>query len=429
MASGRIRGSLVALAGGVALALVVAAVGAYLVLPSATISVKPRQTPLSIALTVSADPLSTTVDAARGVVPAVRLDVPVVASRTIPTTGTKVAETPATGSVTFTNYDPTSSNTIPAGSVVSTEGGIQFRTAAALTVARASFTPPTTTVPSEASVAVVAVKPGIEGNVPANAIRVVPAGESPLFLAVANRAPTSGGTHTATPQISKAEVDKAVAALQVDLASAFRDAVAAGAGAPAGTTLFPSTAVLGPVATDPDPATLVGQAIAQFSLGMHATGAVVAVDPRPVRTIAETRLSGTVQAGHRLVDGSVQIIVGDGTIGPDGQITFPVSGRARQIVILDPANLRSLVKGKSAAEATAALAPYGDASVNLWPSWVSTVTSVDARLTVAVDDGSTGSVAPGGPDPSRTPSAQSPSGAVGAASPAPGSPAGGSSAP
>jgi len=64
-----------------------------------------------------------------------------------------------------------------------------------------------------------------------------------------------------------------------------------------------------------------------------------------------------------------------------------------RVAVVDPIELRALVKGKTAAEAKAALQPYGDATVTLWPSWVSTVTGVDARLsiTVASQAGSAGS--------------------------------------
>ena len=402
---GRSRGPLIAALGLAGLAVIVLAVGAYLFLPSATVALTPRRDAIGpIVLTVSADPAATAVDPTAHVVPAVRVDVPVQATRTFTTVGTKVNETPAAGSVTFTNYDPTASNTVASGSIVSTEGGIQFRTLATLVVPRAAFTPPSTTVPSEASVQVQAVTPGKAGNVPANAIRVVPAGESPLFLAVANPNPTIGGTHIETPQVTKAEVDKAVADLQQGLEDAFRQSIAAGAGAPPDTTLFPATATLGSATPAPDPKTLVGQPIGTFDLTLSAAGTVIAVDPRPVRTLAEAALAAQVDAKHRLVDGSVAIDVGEGTVGEDGSVTFQASARATAVTIVDANAIRSLVKGKTAADARAALVPFGSATVTLWPVWVSTVTGVDARLSVTVDDGVTAgpSTAPS-PRPSSSP--------------------------
>ena len=223
----------------------------------------------------------TTVDPAAGVVPAVRLDVPVEASQTFTTTGVHVEQTPATGEVTFSNYNPVSSNTVPAGSIVSTEGGIRFRTLAGVTIPAGTFVLPNV-IPSDPP----RRRPGRQGRArgqrPANAIRVVPQGENPDFLKVNNPNPTDGGTQTETPQITQAEVDKAVAQLEPS-SQTFDDTIAAGAGAPADTTLFPGTAVLGPSVPDPDPKTLVGQAVPTYDLALSATGTVIAVDPRPVQ--------------------------------------------------------------------------------------------------------------------------------------------------
>src|SRR5437879_128229 len=176
----------------VALAIVVAGVGAYLSLPSATIALTPRQEAIGpIPLTIAADPSATAVDAANSVIPALRLDVPVESHQTFTTTGRHVAQTTAIGSVTFTNYDFTGSNTVPAGSVVATEGGIRFRTDANVFLPAATRLG-TTIVPTTRSVGVTAVDPGPGGNVPANAIRVVPQGEDPNSLSVNNPAPTNG---------------------------------------------------------------------------------------------------------------------------------------------------------------------------------------------------------------------------------------------
>jgi hypothetical protein len=383
---GRSRAPLVAAAGLIGLAVVVLAVAAYLFVPSATIALTPRRDAIGpIQLTVSADPNATEVDVTNQVVPAVRLDVPVEAARTFSTTGIHIEETGARGTVTFTNYDTSSGVSIPSGSIVSTESGVGFRTVATVALQPASVFP--SFQPTSDSVSVRAAKTGEGGNVPANTIRVVPQGQDPVLLRVNNPDPTTGGTHTETPEVTKAEVDKAVAALQVDLGKAFTTAIAAGAGAPADTKLFPDTALLGPSKPDPDPKTIVGKATATFDLKLRANGTVIAVDPRPVTTIARTQLQAQVAKDHRLVADSVVIDVGDGTVGEDGEVTFLASARATQVAMVDANALRSLVKGKTAAEAQAALVPYGSASVSLWPSWVSTVTGVDARLTLTVEDG------------------------------------------
>jgi hypothetical protein len=413
----RVRTPLLALVALVALALVVLAVGAWLLVPAATIAVTPKREPISVNLSVSADPAATSIDPSTATIPAVTVDIPVQVSQTFTTTGVHVEQTTATGSVTFTNYDPTSSNTISSGSIVSTEGGIRFRTLASVTVPKASFTPPSTTVPSSRSVGIEAVRPGTSGNVPANAIRVVPAGESPLFLQVSNPQPTSGGSRTETPVVTTTEVAKAVAELQAKVETQFHAAVAAGEGAPEGSTVFPETAVLGASTPAPDPKTLVGQAVSSYDLSLSASGSVIAVDPTPVRQIAEQQLMTKVGADHRLVDGSTQVEVGDGTVGEDGSVSFPAHATADRVLVVDATQLRALVKGKTRAEALAALAPFGSATVSLWPDWVTTVTAIDGRLALTVDQsGNAGQPgASGSPTGSLRPAATStnrPSGSV-----------------
>jgi hypothetical protein len=418
----RIRAPILAGLALVGLAAIVVAVGAYLFLPSASIRLTPRQEPIGpISISVAADPEAKAVDVTNEVVPAVRIDVPVEAKQTFTTTGTHVEVTRASGSVRFENYDPTAQNTVASGSIVTTEGGLRFRTVATVILPKAIIIPPTTITPSARSVGVEAVSNGPAGNVPANSIRNVPQGEDPVVLKVNNPNPTDGGTRTVSPRITKAEVDKAVAAVRVDVQKAFDAAIATGAGAPANTTLFAATATLGDVIVDGDPQGLVGDAAETFDIRATADGTVLAVDPRPVESIAAARLADEVGADHRLVEGSVDIVVGEGSVGEDGQITFEATARATRVVIVDAGPLRDLVKGRTASEARAALAPYGDAVVTLWPDWVSTITSVDSRLDVQVVAGADGA----DPKPSASTRASSPPTAPRASGRASGAPASG----
>src|SRR5438876_626358 len=165
----------------VALAVVAVGAAAYLPLPSATIAITPRHETIGpIPLTISADPTATSVDPQNSVIPALHIQIPVEASQTFTTTGKHVEQAAATGSVTFTNYDTGGSNSVPAGSVVSTQSGIRFKTLATVNLPPADFFP--VFVPSRRSVAISAVAQGPGGNVAANTIRVVPQGENPELL-------------------------------------------------------------------------------------------------------------------------------------------------------------------------------------------------------------------------------------------------------
>jgi hypothetical protein len=381
----------IAIAGIAILAVVAAAVAGYVFLPSAEITLTPKEEPIPpISLTVRADPDASETDIEAGVVPAERLDVPVEVSESFETQGRRVEEATATGTVTFRNIDFTEANTIAAGSIVSTQGGVRFRTDRAVTVPKAGLVG-LQIVASEANVTVTADKPGTAGNVEPNTITVIPAAEDPTTLSVRNKAATSGGTHEEFPQVTEAEVTAALEKLNADLAAAFTAAVEDGAGAPAETTVYPATAVLGASTPTVDPATIIGADVPSFELGVTANGTVIAVDDSPVEGIAEERLLANVGNDYRLVEGSTQINAGEGTVA-NGQVTFPVSASASRVRILDPVELLALVKGKSLDDAEAALEPFGQVDIVPWPDWVSSIPSMDSRVSLVIvgQDGATG---------------------------------------
>jgi Baseplate J-like protein len=407
----------------VVIALLVVAVGALFILPAADITVTPRQEAIGpIPLSVTANPVASAVDTTNAVVPAISVDVPVDVSATFPTAGKRIQLTAATGTVTFRNVDFTATNTIPAGSVVSTPNGTKFSTAKDVTVPRAGLVG-LQIVPAFADVNVTAVKKGTAGNVEPNTITVIPPNEDPVTLTVRNKAATTGGARDEFPKIDQKDIDKALADLHTKLDEAFTADVAAGAGAPAGTTLFPETAALGDATPTIDPATLLGQEVATFDLGLSAGGTVIAVDASPVEKIAEARLVANVGSGYRLVDGSIKVDQGKPVV-TNGVVSFPVTASAARVKILDPDALRALVKGQSVDQAKTLLKPYGDVTIDTWPGWVSSITGLDARVTFTIG-GQTGSGA--GPGSSGASSSSSPSTSTGASSST--YPASGTSAP
>jgi hypothetical protein len=238
-------------------------------------------------------------------------------------------------------------------------------------------------VPTEADVPVTAAKAGTAGNVEPNTILTIPADEDPLTLKVRNRAATTGGTHEEFPQVAQADVDAALEALAPKLTEAFTTAVEGGEGAPQGATPFPETAVLGESTPTVDPATLLGQEVATFDLGLRATGTVIAVDDSPVESIAERRLLENVGSDHRLVDGSIEIVPGEPTV-ESGQVSFPVTARAERVRLLDPADLLARIKGQTVEEARATLAEFGEVEITTWPDWVTSIPGIDSRLSLVV---------------------------------------------
>ncbi len=385
--SDALRGSRLPLVIGLAvlgLALLVGGVGAYVVLPSATIVVAPRPENLvPLELTVTADPTVSQPNATSLVVPAEVVSVDVVARGTFPATGKRVEETVARGAIRFSNLDFLRTNTVASGSIVSTAAGVRFRTVASVTVPMADLVG-LTVFPGRITVNVTAVEPGRAGNVEPNTIVIVPRGEDPQALKVVNPEATTRGTREEFAQVAQKDVDAALAQLTTELSAEFEARLIDPSIAPTGATVFRETAALGEPAPSVDPATLVGQEMDSFELELAASGTVVAVDPAPVATLADERLRATVEPGYQLVAGSIDVQVGEGIVAGQS-VTFLAAATARQIAVLDPDLLLALVLGKSLDDARQILAPYGEVELTAWPDWVSTIPTFTGRVELRVD--------------------------------------------
>jgi hypothetical protein len=367
------------------LVLLVGGVGAYVMLPSATIVVTPRTESLvPLRIVVTADPDATEPDAADRVVPAVVLPLEVTVSDTFPATGERVEETPATGTVRFSNLDFLRTNSVPAGSIVSTNAGIRFRTAKAVTVPKADLVG-LTVFPGQVNVNVTAVDPGTAGNVQPNTIVIVPKGEDPQALKVVNPDETSGGTHEAFPQVAQEDVDAAMEQLTTALDAEFQARLADPSIAPPDTTVFVETATLGEATPSQDPAGLVEQEVESFELGLTATGSVVTVNPAPVAAIADELLRAGLEPGYRLVADSIQVQVGEPVVSGQS-ISFSATATGQQVAVLDADELRTMVLGKPLDDARQLLSAYGDVELTAWPDWVGTVPTIADRVELRIED-------------------------------------------
>jgi hypothetical protein len=189
-----------------------------------------------------------------------------------------------------------------------------------------------------------------------------------------------------------------VAALQSRLQKELATHAADPSQTPRGRTAFPATASLSGVAPTSDPTALVGQEVASFQLTFTATGTFTAVDESPLRQLATDRLRASVASDHDLVLDSIAVTVGQPTTS-GAIVTFPLDVSASQVRRVDPAAVRSAAKGRSLADARAALAPFGDVQITLWPDWVGSITSIDQRLDVRVEAGPAVETPGGSPGP------------------------------
>jgi hypothetical protein len=262
---------------------------------------------------------------------------------------------------------------------VSTQSGVRFQTDRAVTVPRAELVG-LQIFPASASVKVTAVKAGPSGNVEPNTILVIPRGEDPLTLDVTNPDATSGGEREEFPRVVEADIEAATKAIEADLAAAFAEKLA-DPSLVEGLTVFPETGMLGEPTFAADPASLLNDEVETFELGASATGTVLAVDESSVQEVAEANIAPQVQAGYALVDGSSQVEASPGQV-EGGIISFPATITARQVLQIDPAAIEAEIRGKSLEEAQSILDRYGRSQLQVWPDWVGTIPTFDARVDV-----------------------------------------------
>ena len=388
-----------AVAGALALIIVLVSAGLFFLYPSASVVVALQEEPIGpLSLTVVVDPTATSVDDQSATIPGLDKAFPLEANGTYAATGQHIDETAATGTVTFYSENTFLAVPVLAGTQVSTAGGVAFITQATITVPVADFS---TSTRGRASVAVAAVKKGTVGNVAANTVTRLPSDLAAAKLSVTNGAATTGGTHTVTPEVQQTDIDAAAKDLVAQLDGRFNDAMAAPAAHPVGSTLFEDTSRMGVAVCNPDPAGLVGQAVASFDLTCSATGTATIADLSNVKNLAERRIKALLASGYTLDESSVRAELGTPTVS-DGGVSVPVTARASQVRRVTVDQLRAGITGKKLRDAQAYLKGFGKTTISLSPSWADMMPSFDFRIDIQL-------VTPT-PSPAATPS---PSGSPG----------------
>ncbi len=208
---------------------------------------------------------------------------------------------------------------------------MEFQTTATVTL------PPTEGAASQVSAPVEAIRSGEEGNVPPDAINVVPSLEG-QGISVRNPEPTTGGRFEQTPRVTAEDYDAAAVDLQNRLAGALVAYLRDPDNAPDGLTLFAETAQLGAVRHLPAFDDLVGSADTEFELSGEVVANVLAVDTALVDEVVAERVRAAVPAGMSLVPGSITLEHAEGVA--DGQrIRFDGRGSADTVVRIDVAGL------------------------------------------------------------------------------------------
>jgi len=364
------------------------AYGAYVFLPTATITVAPATSQLRLdAFTVIADAGVAVVDPAAGSLPAQPIDLPLHVSGTFNATGVQVRQTRATGSVRFRSENTVDTVAVPEGTVVATADGVEFVTTQAATVPRADFS---TGTPGTAPARVRAVRPGPRGNVDQGTITELPASLASQLISVRNPDPTEGGRRIEDNVVTQADYDGALASLTDGLESALVAALADPAAIPRGLTAYPQTASHGDPAADQAAAVLVGTVTPTFDLAVDATGQVLAVNESLIDEIARARLDDALVSGQQMVEDRQTISHGPGQVADDF-ITYEVTASALVFSTPDAPALVAQVRGKTVGEAKAILAQYGMVDIVMWPDFVDRLPEQSSRISLTIAPPASGS--------------------------------------
>ncbi|MEX2547516.1 MAG: baseplate J/gp47 family protein [Chloroflexota bacterium] len=354
--------------------------GAYVFLPTATITLQPVATSVSPGpFTVVADPRAAVSDVDAGVVPAEMLEIPLSVSDEFTSTGVNARETRASGTVRFRSENTLNEVSILDGTVVSTAAGVDFETTEAAVVPRAVFGAAAGTV----DVPVRASRLGIRGNVDANTITELAAGLRGQLVSVRNPDPTTGGRRIEELVVSQADFDAALLALEARLEAALAGALSQPGTTPRGLTLFPTTAQTGHPEPVPAAGDVVGAVQPNFTVSFESVATVLAVNEGLVDELGEARLRASLQAGQLIVGDLVQTTHSAGTVAGE-TVTYEVTPVAAVFTDADSSALVSAVRGKSIPEARQILAPYGMVEISIWPEFVDRLPDQTARISLVV---------------------------------------------
>jgi hypothetical protein len=302
-------------------------------------------------------------------------------------TGERVESIPATGTVTFYNWNgPNTPVEVPAGTLVS-GGGVTFRTDEVVVVPGGHFAGGPIES-GEADAAVTAVDGGPDGNVRAGVIDTVETasvaaqltGPFQILPLVTNGSPTSGGDEVRHTVIEQADVVAVVNALLDDL----RGKVAARLSAdpsriyPSATFVPPQVDVPGDLVGTEDQETFELSVAYPFSRGY-----VLASDVETAAADAFTADPDAVPAGMSVVPDTLEVQLGSAReAGSVIVVEATVSARVTAEIDLD--TVRGEVLGQTPDEARATLASLGTVRVELWPGWVDRIPRLEWRVSVEV---------------------------------------------
>lgn len=391
------RPSLSALQNGIVRLLIVAfllgVVGAvaYLVVPSATVTLVPAQqiVETSIQIRVNTDPDSSDIDVENAILPATLLRVEIEEEAFLSTTGERnLGSSQALGTVVFIN-NTDEAISIPQGTTVGTSAGtpIMFRTLQ--TASLPAGDGQQVEVPIEAMPG----SAGGVGNVPENLINTV-TGPLAERVTVRNLAPTTGGQTRTVRVVSQSDRDRLLAAMRQQLQERAYTEMLSLPQITSGDIVIPETLRIIEERNDWTRFDNDINAIADtLSLTMRAIVEAVAVDLRLAQQIVFAQMAGQIPRGRSIDPDTISYTHGD-VLRAGDTITFTMSGRGVVRGQVRADQIRDQIAGRTLEDALdylttrVDLAEGSQPQIELSPDWLRRLPVLPMRINVVVRENS-----------------------------------------
>jgi hypothetical protein len=360
---------------------------AYLLIPSATVTITPAQTRISTDAAVQAvvDPDGgTRLDVENGIMSASIARTQIEEQASIPTTGRQeLTDAHATGSVVFINRT-NSAIRIPIGTLVSTSSGspVTFRTTQEATVTAGRG------LQIEVPVEAVENVAGDVGNVEAGLINMVVDTVLADQVEVRNLVATVGGQNRTISIVTQTDRDRLLDILRQQIQNTAYNEMLPRLDAPQ--FIIPETIHIAEERSDWMTFDFeVGDSAEILTLTMRAVVEATVVDESVAQQIAFTRLAGQIPNGHVIRPETLIYERGSVTsVQPGGGVTFTISCSGQIVTDLNTNEIQQNLAGKTVSEAAIYLGSAFDLAegfapeIHLAPEWVQRLPLLPLRITV-----------------------------------------------
>lgn len=362
------------------LTLAILFVAAVYAIPGATIALKPDLQRIDVTHQIVADPQLETISFSGSSVPGRVLRSVQEWQAEVETSGlVEVPNTPARGTVVFVNQIDRQA-TVPAGTRVSTSAGqrVIYQTMESVSVPEGPG--------SSVEVEVVAIDPGLEGNVDPNLINRIE-GSLSLQLEVRNLDSIEGGTVRQVLAVREADVERLKAQVEEQMkALAIREMEGM-----LEDNEFLAADSLRVVHTLHEtyshfPGEKTGKLAVDMRLAMEAT----AVDETQAVELVFDELAALVSAGYELVPDSLEFHSGNvAGVDSEGRVTFEMIGEGQIAAKLGLESAVNKIAGQERGRAQAYLfeqLPLREyPKVYTWPSWFNRIPYLPVRIQTQIE--------------------------------------------